>query len=231
VDDAAVQTAWTAWWPQGRGIHHWDAVGRYRTGREEGWLLVEAKANLEELESDCQAKPQGGRGQIEVALASVKQALGVEGSCDWLCGFYQYAIASRLSTFSACTASRRACSTSTSPATERRTGPVPRTPRAGRPLSTDSRCTSAFRHRLQSAVESTSCIYRQVRPGRPRARRSTVSTAPSTATSSCMARVATSRAPLAMPVIQSSWWRCQARSNALPAASRETSAPDSRAAW
>lgn len=33
--------------------------------------MVEAKANLEELESDCQAKERGGRGQIEAALASV----------------------------------------------------------------------------------------------------------------------------------------------------------------
>ena len=91
VDDVAVQSAWAAWWPQGRGIHHWDAVGRYRAGSETGWLLVEAKANVEELASDCKAKAEGGRGQIEAALAAVKQALGVDPSRDWLRGFYQYA--------------------------------------------------------------------------------------------------------------------------------------------
>ena len=91
VDDAAVQRAWAAWWPQGRGIHHWDAVGRYRTRDEVGWLLVEAKGNLEELVSDCQAKAAGGRAQIEAALAEVKRALGVDASRDWLRGHYQHA--------------------------------------------------------------------------------------------------------------------------------------------
>jgi hypothetical protein len=91
VDDAAVQAAWRAWWPQGSGIHSWDAVGCYRVGGEEGWLLVEAKANLEELASDCKAKPAGGRAQIEAALAEVKRALGVDAGRDWLCGHYQHA--------------------------------------------------------------------------------------------------------------------------------------------
>jgi len=91
VEDAAVQAAWAAWWPQGRGIHSWDAVGRYRVGGESGWLLVEAKANLEELASDCQAKPAGGRAQIEAALGAVKRALGVDASHDWLRGHYQNA--------------------------------------------------------------------------------------------------------------------------------------------
>jgi hypothetical protein len=91
VEDAAVQAAWRAWWPQGSGIHSWDAIGRYRVGGEEGWLLVEAKANLEELASDCKAKPAGGRAQIEAALAEVKRALGVDAGRDWLCGHYQHA--------------------------------------------------------------------------------------------------------------------------------------------
>jgi hypothetical protein len=91
VEDAALQAAWREWWPQGRGIHHWDAVARCRAGGEESWLLVEAKANVEELASDCQAKAKGGRGQIEAALASVKQALGVEAARDWMRGVYQAA--------------------------------------------------------------------------------------------------------------------------------------------
>jgi hypothetical protein len=91
VDDAAVQAAWRAWWPQGRGIHNWDAVARYRAGAETGWLLVEAKANVEELASDCKAKPEGGRAQIEAALAETKGALGVDAARDWLRGHYQSA--------------------------------------------------------------------------------------------------------------------------------------------
>ena len=91
IEDEALQKAWAEWWPQGRGIHCWDAVARYRKNGETGWLLVEAKGNLEELASDCQAKPAGGRGQIEAALAEVKRALGVDASCDWLRGHYQHA--------------------------------------------------------------------------------------------------------------------------------------------
>jgi hypothetical protein len=91
VEDAAVQAAWSAWWPQGGGSHHWDAVGRYRAGAETGWLLVEAKANLEELASDCTAEPEGGRARIEAALAEVKAALGVDAARDWLRGHYPYA--------------------------------------------------------------------------------------------------------------------------------------------
>ncbi len=72
-----------------RGIHNWDAVGRYRVGGEEGWLLVEAKANVEELASDCKAR--GGRAQIEAALAETKRALGVDAARDWLRGHYQAA--------------------------------------------------------------------------------------------------------------------------------------------
>jgi hypothetical protein len=91
VDDEALQAAWRAWWPQGPGIHHWDAVGRYRTGAETGWLLVEAKANVEELASDCRAKPGDGRARIEASLAETKSALGVDAACDWLRGCYQAA--------------------------------------------------------------------------------------------------------------------------------------------
>jgi hypothetical protein len=91
VEDAAVQAAWQAWWPQGPGIHHWDAVGRYRVGAETGWLLVEAKANVEELASDCKAKAGPGRARIEQSLAEVRAALGVEPARDWLHGCYQAA--------------------------------------------------------------------------------------------------------------------------------------------
>jgi hypothetical protein len=43
------------------------------------------------LASDCQAKPAGGRAQIEAALAEVKRTLGVDASRDWLRGHYQHA--------------------------------------------------------------------------------------------------------------------------------------------
>ena len=88
-DDPA-RIAWKQWWPQGRGIHNWDAVGQIRFGEVEEWLLVEAKANLEELRSDCGAKSPTNRPKIERALAETKQALSVPEDRDWLNGYYQF---------------------------------------------------------------------------------------------------------------------------------------------
>ena len=88
--DSSLQTAWRDSWPQGSGIQNWDAVGRINVDSEESWLLVEAKANLEEIRSSCAAKPEGGRGQIEATLAGVKADLGVPTERDWLKGYYQF---------------------------------------------------------------------------------------------------------------------------------------------
>jgi len=87
-----VQEAWAAYWPQGRGIHNWDAVGVVTSNGEEAWVLVEAKANIEELRSDCQAKEGGsGLAMIERAFRQTKERLGVEASAIWLRAYYQYA--------------------------------------------------------------------------------------------------------------------------------------------
>jgi hypothetical protein len=88
--DHPARIAWKNWWPQGRGIHNWDAVGLVKFGDAEEWLLVEAKANLEELPSDCGATSPTNRPKIERAMAETKQALGVPQDRDWLHGYYQY---------------------------------------------------------------------------------------------------------------------------------------------
>ena len=40
-----VRTAWNQWWPQGRGIHNWDAVGKVRFGESEEWLRLSPNTN------------------------------------------------------------------------------------------------------------------------------------------------------------------------------------------
>ncbi|MEC5383832.1 hypothetical protein VSX64_24215, partial [Aurantimonas sp. C2-6-R+9] len=89
-EDAVVQQAWRDAWPARGNPPNWDAVGRVRIGSAWEWLLVEAKANLEELSSSCQAKKEGGRSLIESTLSMSKQKLGVDADRDWLNGFYQY---------------------------------------------------------------------------------------------------------------------------------------------
>lgn len=88
--------AWGLWWPQRGAVHHWDAVGIHTHKGVHEWLLVEAKGNIEELESHCGAKPAsegGGRDRIEGCLAATRATLGITGipPDHWLSPYYQYA--------------------------------------------------------------------------------------------------------------------------------------------
>ena len=87
--DHPASLAWRDFWPQGRGIHNWDAAGKVTFGDAQEWLLAEAKANLEELRSDCRATSPTNRPKIERALSETKQVLGVPEDRDWLRGYYQ----------------------------------------------------------------------------------------------------------------------------------------------
>ena len=60
-DTDPAKAAWEHCFPmQGQG-HNWDAVGRLHYGSSLEWLLVEAKANIRELFSDCKAKDSRSR--------------------------------------------------------------------------------------------------------------------------------------------------------------------------
>ncbi|TWA85150.1 hypothetical protein FBZ83_104422 [Azospirillum brasilense] len=87
--DSTARTAWTGLWPPRGSQPTWDAIGHATHDGVEEWLLVEAKANLEDLRSSCRASPQGGRPMIERALDRVKRELGVPHDRDWLTGHYQ----------------------------------------------------------------------------------------------------------------------------------------------
>jgi hypothetical protein len=82
--------AWRSTWPQSGNAPKWDAIGRLRFGPGQAWLLVEAKANVEELRSSCKASPVGGRPLIEACLARTRQRLGVSAGGEWLSGYYQF---------------------------------------------------------------------------------------------------------------------------------------------
>jgi hypothetical protein len=88
--DHAARAAWKKFWPHGRGIHTWDAVGQAYLDDVEEWLLVEAKANLGELRSDCGAKSARSLATIKLAFDETKRALGVPEDRDWLHGYYQF---------------------------------------------------------------------------------------------------------------------------------------------
>lgn len=84
--------AWSRFWPTRGNAQNWDAVARLNKGGTSEWLLVEAKANLQEIKSTCGADPdKAGYGKIVIALEETKKALGIDASRDWMDGYYQYA--------------------------------------------------------------------------------------------------------------------------------------------
>jgi len=78
-------TALREFWPLSGP--RWDALGR--AGNK--YFLVEAKANIPELISDCQASATHSREMIAAAMRRTQQWLGARSRIDWLTGFYQYA--------------------------------------------------------------------------------------------------------------------------------------------
>ena len=59
-------------------------------GREE-WLLVEAKAHIDELNTNCGAKAEKSLYTITRALAETGKSLNITNPESWLNGYYQYA--------------------------------------------------------------------------------------------------------------------------------------------
>jgi hypothetical protein len=89
-DDDPARTAWDGAWPTHRPGHNWDAIGTLRYGAAAEWLLVEAKANVEELFSDCGAKDADSVKLILATLNRTKTALGAPEVSDWMRSYYQY---------------------------------------------------------------------------------------------------------------------------------------------
>ena len=89
-EDDPARAAWWQVWPQRGNPPNWDAVGTVVSAGTREWLLVEAKANCQELRSSCQASESGGRALINATLRQTKQALGVSVDRDWLNGHYQF---------------------------------------------------------------------------------------------------------------------------------------------
>jgi hypothetical protein len=73
-------------WPE-RGPQ-WDALGKGSNGEV---FLVEAKANIPELLSSCEAKSPKSRKRIQRRFRETREFLKCKPSIDWSTGFYQYA--------------------------------------------------------------------------------------------------------------------------------------------
>lgn len=85
-----LQEEWNKFWPAGSGIHNWDAVGWVNSGDGgQELLLVEAKAHINEMKTNCGAKDLESINMIKQAFEKVKKDLGVPEEKDWMRGYYQ----------------------------------------------------------------------------------------------------------------------------------------------
>jgi hypothetical protein len=90
-EEAPARQQWSSVWPLSGTPINWDAVAELQTDHGPEWLRVEAKANLQEMHSNCGASASGGLPLIRITLDRTKAALGVPQSADWLQGYYQAA--------------------------------------------------------------------------------------------------------------------------------------------
>ncbi len=75
-DRPNLKAKWQEFWPTGRGIHNWDAVGWIGEEPHSELLLLEAKAYVGELESTCGATDFDSIQKIDRALDKAKGFLG-----------------------------------------------------------------------------------------------------------------------------------------------------------
>jgi hypothetical protein len=98
IEWTTVKYEWTRFWPQprgNRGIMNWDTVARIGSEGKE-YLLVEAKANIEEMNKPSSEKRRAEK--IRVAFEKTKKWLKVPQENNWLpdnydkvCTYYQTA--------------------------------------------------------------------------------------------------------------------------------------------
>jgi len=85
-----LKAAWQEFWPQTGNAQNWDAVGWIGAGPDRELVLVEAKAHLGEISSNCGAK-EPSRSIIKTAFERTQKALSITTSSDWVAKYYQYA--------------------------------------------------------------------------------------------------------------------------------------------
>lgn len=93
LTDARILGKWAYFWPRSGNAQNWDAVGKAVIEGKEAWVLVEAKAHVEEVKSRCGAISRRSRAQIMDVLAEVWEYLGATSQPleHWFEPYYQFA--------------------------------------------------------------------------------------------------------------------------------------------
>jgi len=90
--DERVQELWRSYWPQRGNVPNWDAVGQLLTEGKPEWLLVEAKAHVEEIRNGCGATSPVSIQKIRNALSHAMKTYSVEEVYleKWFSTYYQF---------------------------------------------------------------------------------------------------------------------------------------------
>ena len=81
---------WKQLWPRSGNVHNWDAVGKGTRDGKTAWILLEAKAHLDELKSPCRATADDSVRRIREVLDRTRREQGVTGQSDWTKSYYKY---------------------------------------------------------------------------------------------------------------------------------------------
>jgi hypothetical protein len=90
--DKAPQKLWKSWWPQTGNAQNWDAVGQLHVNGSMEWLLVEAKAHIDEMHSTCGAISPVSKKRIKSSFVETMKSFCSEEVPveNWLSTYYQF---------------------------------------------------------------------------------------------------------------------------------------------
>jgi len=86
-----IKKKWIDYWPQSGSAQNWDAI--FKVGNT--YVLIEAKAHLEEMKQFCGATSAESRSKIAHAFNQTRKYFSIESETDWFNNYYQ--LANRLS--------------------------------------------------------------------------------------------------------------------------------------
>lgn len=88
----SILLSWKKEWPQTGNSMNWDLVGYTENNNEKTWILIEAKAHLDELKQNCEASCESLK-KIELALSkcATNQKITILENNTWTKQYYQFA--------------------------------------------------------------------------------------------------------------------------------------------
>ena len=82
-----LEAMWKSFWPSSGNQQNWDAIFIH----EDEFVLIEAKAHLKEIESECKAESEDSKKLIYSSLEKTKAHFGIKTENDWAKKYYQTA--------------------------------------------------------------------------------------------------------------------------------------------